>query len=355
MDIYTVGGAVRDTLLGNTPKDRDYVVVGGSAQAMLDAGYLQVGADFPVFLHPKTQDEYALARVERKTAAGYHGFTVETAGVTLEEDLSRRDLTINAMAMDDAGRIVDPYGGRMDLEAKVLRHVSDAFAEDPLRVLRLARFQARFGPEWGIAPDTRALLRKMVAAGELDALTRERVWVEFEKGFGEPHPQLMLQVLRELGLFERAGFAEYANFASCDLTLLAQAAANEAPVAVRVAACLRRDWTREETKASRIPTDIREAAQAAWRMAQAGAQGYPDWNAEAKLALLESLDVLRRPACFDTACAVMALAHPVAAAQMQDGRALLRNIDQASLVKGLAAPAAIKEAIRKARLAVLAT
>jgi tRNA nucleotidyltransferase (CCA-adding enzyme) len=353
MDIYVVGGAVRDTLLGKTPKDRDYVVVGGSAQAMLEAGYLQVGADFPVFLHPETQDEYALARVERKTAAGYHGFTVQTAGVTLEEDLSRRDLTINAMAMDTAGSIVDPYGGRVDLDAKVLRHVSDAFSEDPLRVLRLARFLARFGPAWKVAPETWQLLQSMVAAGELDALTRERVWVEFEKGFGEPYPHLMLHLLRELGLFERPGFAEYAHFASCDLAVLDRAAIEGAPVAVRVAACLRRDWTRDELKASRIPSDIREAAQACWRMQQAGAQAFTNWDAEAKLALLESLDVLRRPACFDTACAVLALTHPVAAAEMQKCRILLRNIDQGRVVEGLTSATVIKLAIREARLAAL--
>jgi tRNA nucleotidyltransferase (CCA-adding enzyme) len=355
MDIFTVGGAVRDKLLGLTPKDRDYVVVGGSAQAMLDAGYLQVGADFPVFLHPESQDEYALARVERKTAVGYHGFAVYTAGVTLEEDLSRRDLSINAMAMDDAGNVIDPYGGQHDLAAKVLRHVSEAFAEDPLRVLRLARFQARFGPSWTVAADTMALMQSMVVNGELDALTRERVWVEFEKGFGEPHPQLMLQVLRELGLFDRPGFAEYAHFGTCDLAELAYAAEQGAALPVRVAMTLCRDWTREEIKASRIPSDIREAAQALHRVKVAGVEHFVDWTAGAKLALLESLDVLRRPACFDTVCQTLALRHPEVSLALLLARAQLRDIDQGAVVKGLTLPADIKAAIRQARIAALAS
>jgi tRNA nucleotidyltransferase (CCA-adding enzyme) len=353
MKIYTVGGAVRDTLLGMKPKDRDYVVVGGSAQAMLDSGYLQVGADFPVFLHPVTQDEYALARVERKTAAGYHGFTVDTAGVTLEEDLSRRDLTINAMAMDETGTVVDPYGGKQDLESRVLRHVSEAFAEDPLRVLRLARFQARFGATWTIAPETMTLMHAMVAAGELDALTRERVWVEFEKGFGEPHPQLMLEVLRDLGLFARSSFSEYANFATCDLAELAFAAEQGASLPVRVAMTLCRDWTRDEIKASRIPSEVREAAQAVQRVHLAKVQSFQDWTAEAKLALLESLDVLRRPACFDTVCQMLALRHPDVAQALQNARELLRSIDQGALVSGLRDSRIIKETIRGARLAAL--
>jgi len=355
MEVYVVGGAVRDRLLGRPSKDCDRVVVNGSAKAMLDAGYRQVGADFPVFLHPETQDEYALARVERKTGAGYNGFTVETAGVTLEEDLSRRDLTINAMARDKEGVVIDPFGGRADLEAKVLRHVSEAFAEDPLRVLRVARFLARFGPDWSVAPETRKLMLSMVASGELDALTRERVWVEFEKGFDEDHPQLMLQLLRELGVFERASFSEYANFGTCDLDLLARAAVKKASVAVRVVVTLCRDWTSEEAKASRIPSDIREAAQAYLRVKTAGAHAFPSWDAEVKLALLERLDVMRRPACFDTVCAALALEHPCAASVMQDARELLRGIDQGSLVKGLTSPAAIKETIRNARLGVLAT
>ena len=182
MKIYTVGGAVRDRLLGLTPGDRDYVVVGSSPDDMLSAGYTPVGKDFPVFLHPKTHEEYALARTERKTGLGYRGFSVYAApDVTLEEDLARRDLTINAMAEDAAGNVIDPYGGQQDLKARVLRHVSPAFAEDPVRILRLARFAARF-PQFEVAPETRALMRQMVSAGETKNLVPERVWQELSRG-----------------------------------------------------------------------------------------------------------------------------------------------------------------------------
>src|SRR5690349_12535071 len=165
MQTYMVGGAVRDALLGLPVNDRDWVVVGASPQEMIDAGYLPVGKDFPVFLHPETKEEYALARTERKTAKGYHGFAFHAEpGVTLEEDLARRDLTINAMAQGDGGKIVDPFNGQADLKARVLRHVTEAFREDPVRILRLARFAARFS-EFSIAPETMALMREMVASG----------------------------------------------------------------------------------------------------------------------------------------------------------------------------------------------
>ena len=184
MKVYLVGGAVRDTLLGLDPKDKDYVIVGATAEdveALLVQGYQRVGADFPVFLHPETGDEYALARIERKVGAGYNGFEAYTSpDLTIEDDLRRRDLTINAMAMDpDTGEIIDPFGGQEDLKNGVLRHVSEAFAEDPLRVLRVARFKARYG--FKLAPETYKLMHQLVESGELDHLTRERVWVEIEK------------------------------------------------------------------------------------------------------------------------------------------------------------------------------
>lgn len=186
MKVFTVGGWVRDTLLGRTPHDRDYVVTEAEPEEMLALGYEQVGADFPVFL--KNGEEYALARIERKSGNGYHGFQViSNQFVTLQEDLLRRDLTINAMAMDDDGNIIDPYGGRDDLECKILRHVSDAFAEDPLRVLRVARFAAKF-PDFSIHPSTKRLMRKLVDDGELNHLPAERVWAEFEKAFSESEP-----------------------------------------------------------------------------------------------------------------------------------------------------------------------
>jgi len=203
MKTWRVGGAVRDALLGRPVNDHDWVVVGASPKELVDQGYLPVGKDFPVFLHPATREEVALARTERKTAPGYHGFTFHAdPGVTLEEDLQRRDLTINAMAQDDDGTIVDPYGGRKDLEARVLRHVSPAFAEDPVRILRIARFAARFH-DFTVAPETETLMARMVEDGEVDALVAERVWQELSRGLMEARPSRMFEVLRGCGALAR--------------------------------------------------------------------------------------------------------------------------------------------------------
>ena len=203
MEIYAVGGAVRDELLGLPVKDKDWVVVGATPQDMLASGFVPVGRDFPVFLHPQTHEEYALARTERKTAPGYSGFAFHTApGVTLEQDLIRRDLTINAMAKDQSGAIIDPHDGRADLAGRVLRHVSPAFAEDPVRILRVARFAARFA-DFSIAAETLELMRSMVAAGEVDALVPERVWQELARGLMEARPARMFEVLRECGALVR--------------------------------------------------------------------------------------------------------------------------------------------------------
>ena len=217
METYLVGGAVRDALMHRQPAtppaahvDRDWVVVGATPQDMLDQGYLPVGRDFPVFLHPRSQEEYALARTERKTGPGYHGFECHAdPGVTLEEDLSRRDLTINAMAVpaEEAdhpaqARLIDPHGGLRDLQDRVLRHVTDAFTEDPVRILRLARFAARF-PDFTVAPETQALMRDMVAHGEVDHLVPERVWQELSRGLMEQQPSRMFEVLRACGALAR--------------------------------------------------------------------------------------------------------------------------------------------------------
>lgn len=203
MQIYVVGGAVRDELLGFPVKDKDYVVVGSTPEAMLAAGFKPVGKDFPVFLHPKTHDEYALARTERKTAKGYKGFAIHAAvDVTLEDDLARRDLTINAMAKGEDGQLIDPYHGLADIQSKTLRHVSDAFAEDPVRILRTARFAARY-PEFTVAPETNQLMQQMVAAGEVDALVAERVWQELAKGLMEAKPSRMFEVLRACGALQK--------------------------------------------------------------------------------------------------------------------------------------------------------
>ena len=199
--VFLVGGAVRDALLGREPLENDWVVVGGTPEQLLAKGYRQVGADFPVFLHPETGEEYALARTERKRGHGYHGFEVDfDPGVTLEEDLQRRDLTINAMARDDAGQLIDPCGGAQDIERRVLRHVSPAFGEDPLRILRVARFAARFaGLGFRVHPDTLALMTGMTASGELAHLAPERVWAEIAGAMGEPTPSAFVNVLRECG------------------------------------------------------------------------------------------------------------------------------------------------------------
>jgi len=200
-----VGGAVRDTLLGIEPKERDWVVVGATPEQLKAQGYKQVGKDFPVFLHPKTHEEYALARTERKTAPGYHGFSMHAApDVTLEEDLLRRDLTINAIAQTASGQLIDPFNGQQDLADKLLRHVSPAFSEDPVRILRVARFAARFAHlGFTIAPETNELMRDMVNAGEVDALVAERVWTETERALGEKNPARFFEVLRDCGALEK--------------------------------------------------------------------------------------------------------------------------------------------------------
>ena len=216
MQVYIVGGAVRDELLGLPVKDHDYVVVGSTAEQMIADGFRPVGKDFPVFLHPETHEEYALARTERKTAVGYKGFTVQASPeVTLEEDLARRDLTINAIAkqanknnpehsgtQNEQARLVDPFNGLADIQSKTLRHVSDAFAEDPVRILRAARFAARFA-DFTVAPETNRLMQQMVAAGEVDALVPERVWQELAKGLMEQKPSRMFEVLRDCGALQK--------------------------------------------------------------------------------------------------------------------------------------------------------
>lgn len=204
MQIYLVGGAVRDSLLGRPVLEQDWVVVGATPEALEAQGYRQVGREFPVFLHPDTHEEYALARLERKTGPGYRGFETRfSPDVTLEEDLLRRDLTINAMARDANGTLIDPYGGQRDLAARVLRHVSPAFAEDPVRILRLARFAARYAPlGFQVAPDTMTLMASMVSSGEAATLVAERVWTETEKALSEASPRTYFEVLRQCGALE---------------------------------------------------------------------------------------------------------------------------------------------------------
>nr|WP_314899543.1 multifunctional CCA addition/repair protein [uncultured Deefgea sp.] len=268
MQVYRVGGAVRDRLLGLPVKDIDWVVVGATPQQMLDLGYQAVGKDFPVFLHPKTHQEYALARLERKSGHGYTGFEVQASpDVTLEEDLLRRDLTINAIAEDEHGNLIDPYGGQADLAVKVLRHVSPAFAEDPVRILRLARFAARF--DFVVAPETMALMRQMVADGEVDHLVAERVWQEVAKGLMEDKPSLMFEILRECGALariapeidalwgvpQRADYHPEVDTGLHTMLVLNYTAAQGWPLAVRFAA-LCHDLGKAKTPADVLPRHI---------------------------------------------------------------------------------------------------
>jgi tRNA nucleotidyltransferase (CCA-adding enzyme) len=266
MKIFQVGGSLRDELLGLPVSDRDWVVVGASPQQMVDAGFRPVGRDFPVFLHPRTHEEYALARTERKTAPGYKGFAFHSApDVTLEEDLARRDFTVNAMARDaddSTAPIVDPYGGRADLADRVLRHVSPAFAEDPVRILRGARFVARFG--FSVAPETMTLMRRMTEAGEVDALVPERVWQEMSRGLMEADPQAMFGVLMQCGALIRIA-PELARYlpGSEAMRSLAAAARGGMALAERFASLCARLSPTEVTQMSerlRVPTDCRDLA-----------------------------------------------------------------------------------------------
>ena len=309
MRVYCVGGAVRDELLGLPVADHDYVVVGATPEEMIRLGYKPVGKDFPVFLHPQTREEYALARTERKVARGYKGFTVYASPeVTLEQDLARRDLTINAIAKDENGNLIDPYGGARDLREGVLRHVSPAFAEDPVRILRVARFAARYS--FPVAADTMALMRRMVLEGEADALVPERVWQEFSKGLMETAPTRLFSVLAASGLLDRVlpelGFAFDEGAPANDaartaLGALGYAARNAYPLPVRFALLFPGLRTsageaalREVAARLRAPSDCRELALAVLRHA-AAAKCAPSLSPEGLLSLLEGCDALRRP------------------------------------------------------------
>ena len=285
MKIYLVGGAVRDELLGVPVKEKDYVVVGATPEEMVRLGYKPVGKDFPVFLHPETHAEYALARTERKSGKGYKGFTVYASPeVTLEEDLKRRDVTINAMAKADDGTLIDPFGGQRDLKNRLLKHVSEAFAEDPVRILRVARFAARF--DFGIDPETMTLMRQMVESGEADHLVAERVWQEFSKGLGEDHPEKMFEVLEASGLLRR-NLPEIGRYPR----------RYAGSVAARFAALT---WPLDEPQVEslanrlRAPTEVRELALTAVRSRNKLRASTP----EGLLDLFKTADAFRRPQRF---------------------------------------------------------
>jgi len=413
MPVFVVGGAVRDALMGLPVNDRDWVVVGSTPEAMSAQGFMPVGKDFPVFLHPKSREEYALARTERKTARGYKGFAVQAApNVTLEEDLARRDLTVNAMAVPEAlahaapgtwaGLIVDPYGGQADLNHKVLRHVTEAFAEDPVRILRVARFAARFS-DFSVANETMALMRQMVEDGEADHLVPERVWQELSKGLMSEKPSRMFEVLRECGALQvllpeldrlwgvpqRPEYHPEIDTGVHMMLVMDMAAHLNMPLPVRVA-CLMHDLGKGTTPTDvlprhighegrsvkllqkvcerlRVPTDCKELAEVVARE-HGNIHRSGDLNAEAVMRLLERCDAIRQPERFAMvleACECDArgrlgfeeVAYPQAARLLQAHKAALSvetaPIAQAAAAQGLKGPQ-IGEQISKARVKAVA-
>lgn len=400
MKIYTVGGAVRDALLGLPVKDRDYVVVGATPQEMQAEGYRPVGRDFPVFLHPRTQAEYALARTERKSGRGYHGFSFHAApDVTLEQDLARRDLTINAIAQDDDGRLIDPFDGQRDLRDKVLRHVGPAFAEDPVRVLRVARFAARFA-DFVIAPETLDLMRQMVDSGEVDHLVPERVWAELAKNLGERRcgrffevldacgalPKLFPELAALKGVPQRADYHPEGDAWVHTLMVLDAAAARTDDIAVRFAALLH-DLGKALTPADvlprhigheqrgilpaqqlcerlRVPGDCRELALLAIRhhgqIHQLGRdQGM---RPETIARLLKEMDGFRRPERFERLLQVCAADHDgragerpayTTAQRWRELLAVASAVDAGAVAASCAQPQEIPAAVEAARAAAL--
>jgi tRNA nucleotidyltransferase (CCA-adding enzyme) len=401
--VFRVGGSVRDELMGRPVADRDYVVVGATPETMLASGFRPVGRDFPVFLHPETQEEYALARTERKHGRGYRGFEFfASPDVTLEEDLARRDVTINAMARGEDGVLIDPCGGVADLAAGVLRHVSPAFAEDPLRVLRVARFAARFG--FAVAPETEGLMRAIVASGELATLAPERVWQELARGLMEGHPSRMIAVLRECGALAALlpevdalfGVAQPpAHHPEIDTGVhvcqaLDWAAAHDAPLAARYAV-LAHDLGKATTPAGELPRHIahgQRSARIARRLserlrvpqecrdaAELAARYHGDVHRAAELRpatildLIGAVDALRRPERLDVllaACAADDCSRP-GASQSYEPKAILahalaaiKSVDAGAIAQGASRNPgekrredAIAAAVRAARLRAL--
>lgn len=357
MNCYLVGGAVRDRLLGYPHSERDWVVVGSTPEQMLAAGFKPVGRDFPVFLHPDTNEEYALARTERKAGRGYHGFVCHSSpDVTLEQDLARRDLTINAMAQTSDGQLIDPYGGRADLEQRLLRHVSPAFAEDPLRVLRVARFAARYHHlGFRVAEPTWALMRDIVASGEIDHLVPERVWKEMSRALMEPDPGVFFRVLAECGALAHL-MPELLAAKSATWAALERAAAREQPAPVRFAllcAELGGPAARQLCERLKVPNQFRELAVLvanSWR-ALAG-RPTPDQA----LTLLERSDAQRRPERFDqflTACALLEVPEPDIAYIRSAQDAVGQVQPQALMERGFSGKA-LGEQLRRERLTAIA-
>ena len=364
MKTFRVGGSVRDELLGLPVQDHDHVVVGADPAEMVRLGFRPVGADFPVFLHPETHEEYALARAERKTGPGYKGFAFHAApDVTLEDDLRRRDLTINAMARAEDGTLVDPYGGERDLRAGLLRHVSEAFAEDPVRILRVARFAARFG--FAIAPETLVLMRRMVESGEADALVPERVWQELARGLMEKAPSRMIAVLRECGALARILPELDRSFSHPDTpdrlaSRLDHAAARGYALAVRFALLvldLRPEEAASLCERVNAPNDCRSLAKLA--ICERDEIARADLDAEDTLALLERADAFRRPDRLDRLLEVAecdahgdAARAPAPRDHLRKALEAARSVDAGAVAR--ANPRDIAGAVRRARLVAIA-
>jgi tRNA nucleotidyltransferase (CCA-adding enzyme) len=355
MQIYTVGGWVRDQLLGrpHAEGDRDWVVVGSTPDKMLALGFRPVGRDFPVFLHPQTHDEYALARTERKSAPGYRGFVVHAApDVTLEQDLERRDLTINAMAIDQAGNLVDPFGGQRDLQARVLRHVGPAFVEDPVRILRLARFAARFS-DFSVAPETLSLARSIVQQGEADALVPERVWQEVARGLMETRPSRMFEVLGECGILQRWGVP--LDGRPQVLAALDRAADLELPLPARFAILASGLPSPEalDQLLGRMRAD-HDCVQLARLLLQMHPVLQRAATALERLQVLERGDAIRRPERFELLLAAFEALTGSSAGAWRSALAAVRRVDAGAIAARYEDdPAAIARALHQARLAQL--
>lgn len=349
LDVYVVGGAVRDELLGELPGDRDWVVVGATPEEMVRRGFVPVGGDFPVFLHPVTKEEYALARTERKSGRGYKGFVFYTGPeVTLEDDLRRRDLTVNAIARAPDGSLVDPLDGARDVRDRVLRHVGEAFVEDPVRILRLARFAARF-PDFSIASETMALCRAMVHAGEADALVPERVWRELSRGLMASAPGRMLDVLDEAGALARV-MPELVWNAHARRDLQAASAAC-LPLPGRYALLCRHSPERDALAARlRVPSECADQARLLPLVVEHAGEDTP----QAVLSLIERCDALRKPERFLTLLETAQACTPIDAQAWRRRLAAARGVDAGAVARAQAGDAArIKEAVRQARLQAL--
>ncbi|NYT84935.1 tRNA CCA-pyrophosphorylase [Pollutimonas harenae] len=352
LDVYIVGGAVRDAMLGLPAGDRDWVVVGATPEQMSSRGFIPVGGDFPVFLHPQTKEEYALARTERKSGRGYKGFTFYTGtDVSLEDDLQRRDLTVNAIAQAPNGRLVDPLGGQKDLQQRVLRHVGQAFVEDPVRLLRLARFAARFD-EFSIASETLELARKLVQEGEVDALVPERVWREVAKGLMVPRAGRMFQVLADTGALARVlpGLRWHEEPSSTELVCAAHTGQS---LAVRFAlVCRFSDDPQSVARHVKAPTECQDYARLLpGVLDQVDASEAPAW-----LALMERCDALRKPDRFLTLVRAAQCVKEVDLRAWQARVDAIHSIDAGAIAKAeQGRPGRIKAALYEARLTALRT